>query len=328
MKKIKFIVLAVSLISAVFFASCKSTPEPEPAPSPAPVEKESEPESAPVEIIKDYTEENKVSFEKIDSARQSAIDAGAEKVNPLGWAAAEAELKAEQAAFQTTPAADLSIALDDLEARYNALASQAKAVSLKARIDELDFSSYAQSNYNNGCAALDELSLPTANIAKGKDLFAKASTAEESFVSVLKSGFRVLAKAERSDSVLSKKNADSVKAAVSKATDYSSAVEKIKAADQNYATGNPEEAYNLYKEASGIFQSIYEDISTKRDAVLAAIEAAKAKVANSEAAAKEADQKAPLGDQKVQGIEDADAKLLEDDSFAEYKSEDVGDLSE
>ena len=326
MKKIKFIVLAVSLISAVFFASCKSTPEPEPAPSPAPVEKESEQESAPVEIIKDYTEENKVSFEKIDSARQSAIDAGAEKVNPLGWAAAEAELKAEQAAFQTTPAADLSIALDDLEARYNALASQAKAVSLKARIDELDFSSYAQSNYNNGCAALDELSLPTANIAKGKDLFAKASMAEESFVSVLKSGFRVLAKAERSDSVLSKKNADS--AAVSKATDYSSAVEKIKAADQNYATGNPEEAYNLYKEASGIFQAIYEDISTKRAAALAAIEAAKAKVANSEAAAKEADQKAPLGDQKVQGIEDADAKLLEDDSFAEYKSEDVGDLSE
>ena len=89
-----------------------------------------------------------------------------------------------------------------------------------------------------------------------------------------------------------------------------------------------ESALDYYDEAYDIFASLYEDISEKRAAALAAIEAAKKSVEESAAVAQEADLEAPLtGD--VDGIEDEDAVLLEEDDYANpedaeaYLSEDI-----
>ena len=121
---------------------------------------------------------------------------------------------------------------------------------------------------------------------------------------------------------------DSVKAAVSQKKEYNRGVEIFKKGDASYSMMGFEAAYNYYSEACDIFEQLYVDIFDKRAAALAAIEAAKKSVEESAAVAEEADLEAPLtGD--VDGIEDEDAVLLEEDDYAdpedaeEYLSEDI-----
>jgi len=112
-----------------------------------------------------------------------------------------------------------------------------------------------------------------------------------------------------------KKLADGVKASVSRKTDYDAAVKNFKDGDSNYVTGNPEGALANYTKAKESFNGLYNDIADKRAKAQAAIEAAKARVQESENAAIEADAQAPLGDGEVEGIEDENARLLEEDDF-------------
>ena len=60
---------------------------------------------------------------------------------------------------------------------------------------------------------------------------------------------------------------------------------------------------------------MFNDVSEKRAEAQKKIEGAKAKVKDVELFAGEADDVAPLGDEKVDGIEEKDAVLLEEDTF-------------
>lgn len=323
MKKSVFSFFNVILISVFFFISCASAPKAE--------------EQLPEEVLEDVnavedvieevtTVDNSSALEQADLARQAAIDANADKVAPIQFAATDALLKTLQAQAET--GIDVSIGLKDVQTRYEALEKYAKAMDAKARVDELGFASYDQASYDKGTQAIADLQnlFSETNILSSA-MLEKANEAYSSFNSVLIGAFKKLAKEERNGAFAAKKDADSVKAAVAEKDSYGKAVEDFKKGDSNYAMQNPEAALKNYQSAKGQFEVLFKTVSEKREAAQKAMEAAKNAVLETQNYAATADKEAPLTGEEVQGIEAEDAVLLEAETFADPKAAEV-ELSE
>lgn len=323
MKKSVFSFFNVILISVFFFISCASAPKAE--------------EQLPEEVLEDVnavedvieevtTVDNSSALEQADLARQAAIDAKADKVAPIQFAATDALLKTLQAQAET--GVDVSIGLKDVQTRYEALEKYAKAMDAKARVDELGFASYDQTSYDKGTQAIADLQnlFSETNILSSA-MLEKANEAYSSFNSVLIGAFKKLAKEERNGAFAAKKDADSVKAAVAEKDSYGKAVEDFKKGDSNYAMQNPEAALKNYQSAKGQFEVLFKTVSEKREAAQKAMEAAKNAVLETQNYAATADKEAPLTGEEVQGIEAEDAVLLEAETFADPKAAEV-ELSE
>ena len=323
MKKSVFSFFNVILISVFFFISCASAPKAE--------------EQLPEEVLEDVnavedvieevtTVDNSSALEQADLARQAAIDANADKVAPIQFAATDALLKTLQAQAET--GVDVSIGLKDVQTRYEALEKYAKAMDAKARVDELGFASYDQTSYDKGTQAIADLQnlFSETNILSSA-MLEKANEAYSSFNSVLIGAFKKLAKEERNGAFAAKKDADSVKAAVAEKDSYGKAVEDFKKGDSNYAMQNPEAALKNYQSAKGQFEVLFKTVSEKREAAQKAMEAARNAVLETQNYAATADKEAPLTGEEVQGIEAEDAVLLEVETFADPKAAEV-ELSE
>ena len=323
MKKSVFSFFNVILISVFFFISCASAPKAE--------------EQLPEEVLEDVntvedvieevtTVDNSSALEQADLARQAAIDANADKVAPIQFAATDALLKTLQAQAET--GVDVSIGLKDVQTRYEALEKYAKAMDAKSRVDELGFASYDQATYDKGCQAIADLQnlFSETNILSSA-MLEKANEAYSSFNSVLIGAFKKLAKEERNGAFAAKRDADSVKAAVAEKAAYGKAVEDFKKGDSNYAMQNPEAALKNYQSAKGQFEVLFKTVSEKREAAQKAMEAAKNAVLETQNYAANADKEAPLTGEEVQGIESEDAVLLEVETFADPKAAEV-ELSE
>lgn len=317
MKKSVFSFFNVILISVFFFISCASAPKAE--------------EQIPEEVLEDVIQEtttvdNSSALEQADLARQAAIDAKADKIAPVQFAATDALLKTLQAQAET--GIDVSIGLKDVQTRYEALEKYAKAMDAKSRVDELGFASYDQASYDKGTQAIADLQnlFSETNILSSA-MLEKANEAYSSFNSVLIGAFKKLAKEERIGAFAAKKDADSVKAAVAEKDSYGKAVEDFKKGDSNYAMQNPEAALKNYQSAKGQFEVLFKTVSEKREAAQKAMEAAKNAVLETQNYAATADKEAPLTGEEVQGIESEDAVLLEVETFADPKAAEV-ELSE
>ena len=323
MKKSVFSFFNVILISVFFFISCASAPKAE--------------EQLPEEVLEDVnavedvieevtTVDNSSALEQADLARQAAIDANADKVAPIQFAATDALLKTLQAQAET--GVDVSIGLKDVQTRYEALEKYAKAMDAKARVDELGFASYDQASYDKGTQAIADLQnlFSETNILSSA-MLEKANEAYSSFNTVLIGAFKKLAKEERNGAFAAKKDADSVKAAVAEKDSYGKAVEDFKKGDSNYAMQNPEAALKNYQSAKGQFEVLFKTVSEKREAAQKAMEAARNAVLETQNYAATADKEAPLTGEEVQGIEAEDAVLLEAETFADPKAAEV-ELSE
>ena len=90
---------------------------------------------------------------------------------------------------------------------------------------------------------------------------------------------------------------------------------------------NSKKASEKYVSAEQQFSYLYKDVSEKRAAAQAAIEEAKKRVAESAKFAEEADVKAPITDEQVEGIESEDAVLLEADNYEDPEEAEV-DIAE
>lgn len=320
MKKLKKLALFVCAFSALSFFACKSTPEEEPAPVEEVSQEETEVEvpektEEPEPEVQDFSEANKSLLESVESARQSAIDSGADKNAAEAFALTEAEYNTAKLSVQTSTQ-DMSKLLGDLKNRYDALNLFSQAKSLKNRIDELNFASYDQNSYDEGSKILEELSDPKSLVAFGSTWSSNAQKAKGNFEKVLDLGFRAIARDERTQAFKAKRNADEVKASVSRKADYDKAVAQFSAGDSKYVTKDPEGSIENYKNAKDEFTRLYEEISVLRAKAQAAVDEAKNRVAQSESTAQVADEEVPLGDENVEGIEDENTTLLEEDDFS------------
>ena len=314
MKKLAFFALSVFLILSLISCGSKKPAEDTTEPTP-PVE----------ETVEDTGNEtvsgtnNELALASMSAARQTAIDSGAQ--NYAGFDALEDEYARLQE--RAANGEDVADECAELAKKYEALAAYVKAYELKERIDGYDVPPLAKAVYNQGSedlAAYEELAANPDSSAD--DMLSKATAAYASFKSVFATLAKELAKDARNDALAAKKDADSVKAAVSQKREYNRAAELFKKGDASYSMSGFESAFDYYDQAENIFSALYTDISEKRAAALAAIEAAKKSVEESASVAEEADREAPLSG-NVDGIEDEDAVLLDEDNYADPEDAEV-----
>lgn len=324
MLKRRHVALFALTCAVLSFSACKSTKQEE-----APVLSESESievqeekDEEPVVTGDDYSEANKALFAKIEESRKEALASGADTLNKELFNKAEEEYSKQKSAVESDKA-DLSASLKELNNSYKALTAIAKAKAKKDKIDSLEFAQYDKSSYDSGCATLTEISDPSYKVTNITAFYKKASSAEADFDAVLDAGYKALAKAARVEAFNAKQQADSVKAAVSKKSEYDKGVSLFKSGDVNYVTGAPDIALDNYKDSKAVFAGLFETISTARQKAQEAIDAAKKRVEQSEQAALDADKEKPLTEDSVEGIESEDTQLLEADDFSKDSNSSV-----
>ena len=312
MKKVLLTLLSISTV--FFFISCGSKPAPEEEQVEAPVVEKTEPvvEDVSVEESEDDTADDEAAYAallaQIDAARNAALEAGADEKCPD-------LLKQVDDLYESLKGENLKDNAEMLMARYNLLANYLKAKDAKDEIDENGFAFYAQKNYDDGLADLEKVSgaLESADAIDGS-VSSAAERAYANFNTVLTVAYKRIAKEERDAAYEAKKLADSVKAGVSQKERYKEAADDFQLGDSLYSMQNPKKALDKYTSAKDKFTSLYNEVSEKRAAAQAAIEEAKKRVAESAEYAEEADNKAPITE-AVEGIEDEDTVLLEEDEY-------------
>lgn len=314
MKKLAFWALSVFLILSLISCGSKKGAEETAEPEPPAVEETVE------ETIEETVEQGvsqaelDLALANMDNARQNAIDSDAEEYAPDFFDSLEEEY--DELRKRAENGEDVAAECNDLAKRYEALAAYVKALDAKETIDDYELPPLAKAAYDKGSKDLDDFeAMFNDENASSDDLLAKATSAYASFKTVLVALYKDIAKDARADALEAKKDADSVKAGVSEKREYTRAVELFKKGDASYSMNGYEAACDAYDEAYDIFSTLYETISEKRAAALAAIEAAKKSVEESAQVAEEADLEAPLTGE-VDGIEDEDAVLLEEDDYA------------
>lgn len=321
MKKLAFWALSVFLILSLISCGSKKKPEDTAEPEPPAIE----------ETVEETIEENidetlsqgalDLALANMDSSRQAAIDSDAEEYAPDYFDSLEE--KYEDLKARAANGEDVTDECNDLAKRYQALAAYVNALDAKETIDDYELPALAQAAYDKGCSDLDAFEeLFEAEDSSADELLAKATSAYANFKTVLVALYKDIAKDARADALEAKKDADSVKAGVSEKREYTRAVELFKKGDASYSMNGYQSACESYDEAYEIFSTLYETISEKRAAALAAIEAAKKSVEASAAIAEEADLEAPLTGE-VDGIEDEDAVLLEEDDYADPEDAEI-----
>ena len=328
MKKV-FLVL-FSVFTILFFISCGSKPAPEEVEPEAPVVEENVEPETPVVDETDNTiepeteqlseEELAALIAKIDEAREVAILAGAEKNAPD-------LLNSIDGIYEKAKEENLQDNADSLILKYSILASYAKAKNAKIEIDENDLSGFAQKNYDEGVICLQKVEEALANIEEIEPNAQKdAESAYSNFTNVITIAYKKLAKEQRNLAYEAKVKSDSVRAGVSQKERYKEATDNFKSGDTLYSMQSPKKALEKYELAAQQFTELYEEVSEKRAAAQAAIEAAKRKVQESSQFAEQADEESPITE-KLDGIEDADTVLLEEDDY-ENPEDAEADISE
>ena len=325
MKKLAFWALSVFLILSL--VSCGSKKPAEDTTEPEPPAVEETVEETIEETIEETVEETvsqadlDLALANMNASRQSAIDSDAEAFAPDFFASLEQ--KYEDLKARAANGEDVTAECNDLAKRYQALAAYVNALDTKETIDDYELPDLAQAAYDKGCQDLDDFEElfddPNSN---ADDLLAKGTSAYANFKTVLVALYKDIAKDARADALEAKKDADSVKAAVSEKREYTRGVELFKKGDASYSMNGYEAACDAYDEAYYIFNTLYVDIAIKRSKALAAIEAAKQSVEASAAIAEEADLESPLTSE-VDGIEDEDAVLLEEDDYADPEDAEI-----
>ena len=328
MKKVLLVLFSVFTI--LFFISCGSKPAPEEVEPEAPVVEENVEPETPIVDETDNTiepeteqlseEELAALIAKIDEAREVAILAGAEKNAPD-------LLNSIDGIYEKAKEENLQDNADSLILKYSILASYAKAKNAKIEIDENNLSGFAQKNYDEGVICLQKVEEALANIEEIEPNAQKdAESAYSNFTNVITIAYKKLAKEQRNLAYEAKVKSDSVRAGVSQKERYKEATDNFKSGDTLYSMQSPKKALEKYELAAQQFTELYEEVSEKRAAAQAAIEAAKRKVQESSQFAEQADEESPITE-KLDGIEDADTVLLEEDDY-ENPEDAEADISE
>ena len=327
MKKIIFILASIALFT-VFFVSCGSTPEPTKAAvdsqsAQPPVEEtnsEENEESVSHNPNEDATPtvdiaaENQAALEKAEAARQSAIEAGVDRLLPEKFAEIDALYEAAKEKAQAGE--DVSSDLDKIGKLYSALEQYSLAMEAKNRIDENNFADYNKTAYDKGCAFLSNADeLLQEPLANADELLESATNANGQFKNVIFEAYKKLSKDERTKAFIEKRNADTVRAGVAAKEEYNAAVDEFRKGDAAYSMQNPESAYEHYRAAKTQFSAVYTTVSEKRANTEKAMLDAQKQVEDAYSYAQNADKNSPLEGDDIEGIEPSDAVLLEADAY-------------
>ncbi len=274
-------------------------------------------------------------FSKIEKSRKEAISNGAYEELPDFFKELDSEYVEQKKEAQKNGKSDeMTNILESLNSAYQTISKYKEAKDKKKKIDNKGYASNSQKNYDEGASLIEELDevfdesgsffkeLRAGDEDVAEKLLEKATRADGDFINV----FKATAINERSAAFKAKKQADSVKASVSRKSDYDDAVSQFRSGDENYKSGSIEECIDNYISAKNMFSRLYTEVSAARKAALSKINTANDKVKHSWNVADKADKTNPLTE-KIEGIEDPDVVLLEADDFTDAENSYV-ELSE
>ncbi len=316
--KLNKIAILMCSFTVLSFVACKSTPAAEEV-NETPAAEEPKQEETPVveEKKDDFSDANKKSLESVEKARAAAVEAEAQKYFPELFNDVDAAYESFKKNTQENPNNNYSAEAKDLVAKYESLEKAAKAKTMKESIEAMNFAELDAALFAAGDAALNKYAEMGAG-ASGADLKNQAELAYNSYEKLLLKGYMGLIKTEKDAALQAKKNAESVKAQLSKKDEYQKATGLFQKADSSKNFNNVKDkknAYEGFKSSKEIYTEIYEIVKKNREEAQAAIDRAKKRVQNAENYSVEADTIAPLSE-KLDGIEDENAVLLEKDQFA------------
>ena len=330
MKK-AIVIFVCATVLASFFASCGSTPAPDSKAAEPKIEDALE-EGASTEELDppedsdtnaesaiDIAAENQAGLEKAESARQTAIDAGADTAFPEKFA--EIDALYGEAKEKANAGEDASSDFDNIAKLYSALEQYSLAVKAKNQIDENNFADYDRTSYDNGCSSLSKSDELWQDASANADALLEAATdANGKFKNVIFEAYRAHAKEERTNAFIAKRNADTVRAGVASKEEYNAAVDEFRKGDSAYSMQNPESAYRHYVAAKEQFTAVYAIVSERRANAEKAMIDSQKQVDDAYSYAQNADKNAPLEGDDIEGIEASDVVLLESDTYENPES--------
>lgn len=310
--------LALAFIAmALSFISCKSTDQEEAEDQTAVEQTQDEVQNQDEQTEDQVKDEdsNEALISKAEESRKNAVEKGAETYYADQLCVTDEMLRdlKEKASGSNK---SLKNELNDVNYRYLALEKACETKNLKAKIEENGFDKENQIAYDAANVLLEQLEKAIQENADGKTMFKSAEATYAAYYAIYYDSFKKLAVKEREACVAAKKNADNVKAGVARKDEYKAAADTVQKGDTCFVTKNPEGAYDNYKSAKEKFTALYTEVSERRAEAQKKIDEAKAKVQNVNNFAEEADGLAPLGEEKIDGIEEEGTVLLEEDNFA------------
>ncbi|MBP7096501.1 MAG: hypothetical protein KBC36_10465 [Spirochaetia bacterium] len=216
----------------------------------------------------------KAARDKALAARDAARSAGADAVAADRMAAGAAAYAAAEKLAAEGKSAEAAASYEAARIAWYDAETKAKALAVKAHIDENDWASYDAGNY----------ALAGEKLAAGDALFpadpnASVDAAEEALLRynlVLDKGFEYQAGERRAVSEKERLAAVDIKADVAAKAGFDDAQSVHDRAVAAFSAGEYEEAARLFEESERLFKAAWEEALAKREAALAAMAAMQA----------------------------------------------------
>ncbi len=297
MKKNYKLLILMSILVPLFFASCASKqkaqgtpPEPKVEEVKAPVVEKEEPKQEAVKQdpllakLKLFQGEDG----KVNQVRKRAIELGADEAYPDFFNAAD---DVKQKADTDVAAGNLKEAIAKYEeavSRYETLINLTEASNLRTEIEANGFAAYSPSDY----ADAESFSINTVDHYPLDHKMAKESSEDalKLYKKVVNKGYFEFAKTAKDTAIESKYYCDSIKVARSRKEEYNNAVRTYNRGKSAADMADYKEAYISYDGAA----KLYVEVSLKRAEAEKAMAEATIRQQESSDLALEADKEAPL----------------------------------
>ena len=315
MKKNYKLLILMSILVPLFFASCASKqkaqgtpPEPKLEEVKAPVVEKEDPKQEAVKQdpllaeLKLFQGENG----KVNKARKKAVELGADEAYPDFFNAADDVKRTADTAAETGNLKEAIAKYEEAVSRYETLINLTEASNLRTEIEANGFAAYSPSDY----ADAERFSINTVDHYPLDHKMAKESSEDalKLYKKVVNKGYFEFAKTAKDSAKESKYYCDSIKVARSRKEEYNNAVKTYNRGKSAADKADYKEAYMSYDEAAKLFAKLYVEVSLKRaEAERAMAEAAKRQQESSDLAL-EADKEAPLT-QGGEGFTEGDLDL-------------------
>lgn len=226
--------------------------------------------------------------EQLANARNRALEAGAGDMFKAEFDALEAKVlpsleggdEAARDAYRNQIAA------------YETLEYLSYARKKAQVIEERGLASYDEESYNAGNTLFQEaLPLLSSDPVAARD---KARSALESYQTVIDTAYRILGEEAEKSLLNERELCDSIKASVSMKDAYAACEDSYARGLEQKNAGKYEESYFVFESLISKYRDVYEQAYAKREAALAAMQAASDKQAGVRELALEADKIAPL----------------------------------
>ncbi|UTC63173.1 hypothetical protein E4O05_04570 [Treponema sp. OMZ 787] len=306
MKKNYKLLILMSVILPIFFASCTSNQKAKDIPPEPKVEEVKAPEVKPEEPKADVVKPEAPKPDpllaelklfqgpngKVSKARKKAVELGADKSYSELFQVSEA---LRQKADSDAQAGNYKAAIakyNEAVIRYETLSNLMNISALRNEIENYNFGRYSPTDY----VEAERFSINTIDHYRLDHKMAKESSEDalKLYKKVAAKGYLEFTKTAKDTAKEYKEDCDSIKAARSRKEDYNKAVRTYNQGKVSADRSDYKEAYKSYNEAAKLFAKLYEEVSLRRAEAEKAMAEAAMRQQESSDLALEADKEAPL----------------------------------